>query len=388
MFLAIILFHEHGRVKKMKIGMVGYKFMGRAHSHAYRTAPHFFDIKGPVELAAVCGRDEQAVAAFAQKHGWQSYETDWRVLVERDDIDAVDIGTPNSSHYEIAIAAAQAGKHILLEKPMALNGREAQEMLAAAQKAGIKHQIGFNYRRVPAVALAKAIMNNGDLGHIIHWRAVYNQDWLVDPQVGLLWRLDKNVAGTGAIGDLASHIVDLAYHLVGPIAEVTGLTKTFIEKRPYLDDPARKGRVTVDDCFAFLARFENGATGTFEGSRLATGRLNYNAFEINGSKGSIAFNLERMNELQLFIKDDPAPHRGWRTINVTDSEHPYVSAWWPPGHILGWEESHIHQVADFIMAIEQDRPCDPDFSAGVANQAVLDALARSAVGGLWEKVVI
>ena len=375
----------------MKIGMVGYKFMGKAHSHAYHTAPYFFDISEPVELVAVCGRDEQAVAAFARKHGWHSYETDWRALVEREDIDAVDIGTPNNSHYPIAVAAAKAGKHILLEKPMAMSLAEAREMSAEAEKAGIKHQIGFNYRRVPAIALAKQIIENGDIGDIVHWRAVYNQDWIVDPEFPLVWRLDKNIAGTGAVGDLASHIVDLAHFLVGPIDEVTGMTKTFIKERPLpaemtgLSATASSvmGEVTVDDCFAFLTRFANGATGVFEGTRLATGRLNNNAWEINGSRGSIAFNLERMNELELFLTDDPVYHSGWRSVSVTNGEHPYVSAWWPPGHILGWEESHIHQVADFLMAIENDTACNPDFSVGVQNQAVLEALAQSAASGQW-----
>jgi len=375
----------------VKIGMVGYKFMGKAHSHAYHTAPYFFDISEPVELVAVCGRDEQAVAAFARKHGWHSYETDWRALVEREDIDAVDIGTPNNSHYPIAVAAAKAGKHILLEKPMAMSLAEAREMSAEAEKAGIKHQIGFNYRRVPAIALAKQIIENGDIGDIVHWRAVYNQDWIVDPEFPLVWRLDKNIAGTGAVGDLASHIVDLAHFLVGPIDEVTGMTKTFIKERPLpaemtgLSATASSvmGEVTVDDCFAFLTRFANGATGVFEGTRLATGRLNNNAWEINGSRGSIAFNLERMNELELFLTDDPVYHSGWRSVSVTNGEHPYVSAWWPPGHILGWEESHIHQVADFLMAIENDTACNPDFSVGVQNQAVLEALAQSAASGQW-----
>jgi len=376
--------------------MVGYKFMGKAHSHAYHTAPYFFDITGPVETVAVCGRDEQAVAAFARKHGWQSYETDWRQLVERDDIDAVDIGTPNNSHYPIAIAAAKAGKHILLEKPMAMSLTEANDMYAAARKAGIKHQIGFNYRRVPAIALAKRIVENGDIGDIVHWRARYNQDWIVDPAFPLVWRLDKMIAGTGAVGDLASHIVDLAHFLVGPIDEVTGMTETFIKERPL---PAEMtglsatgsevmGQVTVDDCFAFLARFGNGATGVFEGTRPANGALKNNGWEINGSKGSIAFNLERMNELELYLTDDPVNHSGWRTISATNPDHPYASAWWPPGHNLGWEESHIHQVADFLMAIENDTACDPDFSVGVQNQAVLEALALSADSGQWVQVPV
>jgi predicted dehydrogenase len=380
----------------MKIGMVGYKFMGKAHSHAYHTAPYFFDISEPVELVAVCGRDEQAVAAFARKHGWQSYETDWRALVEREDIDAVDIGTPNNSHHPIAVAAAKAGKHILLEKPMAMSLAEAREMYAEAEKAGIKHQIGFNYRRVPAIALAKQIIENGDIGDIVHWRAVYNQDWIVDPEFPLVWRLDKNIAGTGAVGDLASHIVDLAHFLVGPIDEVTGMTKTFIKERPLPAEmtglsataSSAMGEVTVDDCFAFLTQFANGATGVFEGTRLATGRLNNNAWEINGTRGSIAFNLERMNELELFLKDDPVHHSGWRSISVTHGEHPYAGAWWPPGHSLGWEESHIHQVADFLMAIENDTACNPDFSVGVQNQAVLEALAQSAASGQWVAVPV
>lgn len=378
----------------MRIGMVGYKFMGRAHSHAYHTAPHFFDIKNEVQLVAVCGRDEQAVAKFAKKFGWQGYETDWRRLVERDDIDAIDIGTPNDSHYDITVAAARAGKHILLEKPMAMNLAQAREMQAEAEKAGIKHQIGFNYRRVPAIALAKKIVANGDIGEIVHWRARYNQGWLANPDFPLLWRMNKDVAGSGAIGDLASHIIDLAHHLVGPIEAVTGMAKTFYKERPL---PAsggglsgtgmkEKGPVTVDDCFAFLTRFENGATGVFEGTRLATGRMNHNAFEINGSKGSLAFNMERLNELELYLDSDHVNHRGWRTINVTNGEHPYAGAWWPPGHIIGWEESHIHQVADFLMAIENDTPCDPDFSVGVQNQAMLEALDQSIESGQWVNV--
>ena len=370
----------------MRIGMVGYKFMGRAHSHAYRTAPYFFDITEDVELAAVCGRDEAAVAEFAQKNGWQSYETDWHKLVGRDDIDAIDIGTPNSSHYEISVAAAKAGKHILLEKPMAMSLAEAKEMYKTAQTAGIKHQIGFNYRRVPAIALAKAIIDNGDIGDIVHWRSVYNQDWLVDPEFPLLWRMDKKVAGLGAAGDLASHIIDLAYFLVGPIDEVVGVTKTFITERPVDFGVKEKGPVTVDDFFACMARFANGATGMFEGTRLAPGRLNYNAFEINGTKGSLAFNLERMNELELYLTGDPVEHQGWRTINVTKGDHPYVSAWWPPGHILGWEESHIHQVADFLLAIQNGTSCNPDFSVGVANQAILEAMVDSAASGQWVKI--
>ena len=378
----------------MKIGMVGYKFMGKAHSHAYHTAPYIFDITEPVELVAVCGRNEESVTAFAKKHGWQSIETDWRILVERDDIDAVDIGTSNDSHHDIAVAAAKAGKHILLEKPMAMTLTEAKNMYAVAQEAGIKHQIGFNYRRVPAIALAKRIIENGDIGNIVHWRAVYNQDWIVDPNFPLLWRFDKNVAGTGAIGDLGAHIVDLAHFLVGPIDELTSMAKTFITERPLPlsgdglsgKGAAEKGPVTVDDCFAMLTRFANGATGTFEATRLATGRLNYNNWEVNGTKGSIAFNLERMNELELYLKDDPVDHSGWRTINVTNGEHPYVGAWWPPGHIIGWEESHIHQVADFLMAIQNNTPCDPDFSVGVQNQAVLEALGESAESGAWVKV--
>lgn len=371
----------------MRIGMVGYQFMGRAHAHAYRTAPYFFPIKSDVQLAAVCGLGQEGVAAFAERQGFESYHTDWREMVARDDIDIIDIAAPNNVHAPIAIAAAQAGKHVLLEKPMAMNLTEAREMLATAEAAGIHHMIGFNYRRVPAIALAKAIIDAGDIGDIVHWRAVYNQDWLADPTTPRFWRMDKSVAGTGAIGDLAAHIVDLAHYLVGPIEAITGMAKTFYSERPSVDDPSRKVPVTVDDAFAFLARFDNGATGTFEGTRLATGRLNYNGWEINGSKGSLAFNLERMNELQVFFRDDPVNHRGWRVINVTDGQHPYVGAWWPPGHIIGWEESHIHQIADFLMAVENDRPCSPDFAVGVQNQAVLDALVESADSGQWVDIV-
>ncbi len=378
----------------INIGLVGYKFMGRAHSNAYRQVAHFFpDVKLRPVLHTLCGRDETAVRSAAAQLGWERYETDWRRLVAHDAIGLVDISTPGDTHAPIAIAAAEAGKHIFCEKPLANTLAEARQMRDAVARAGVIGMVNFNYRRVPAVELARRLIAAGRLGRIYHWRAVYLQEWIMDPNFPLVWRLQKDVAGTGALGDLGAHIVDLARMLVGEIEAVTGLTKTFIEQRPVeLASDASlgatagdsMGTVTVDDAALFLARFTNGAVGSFEVTRFAKGRANFNSFEINGEKGSIVFNLERMNELQLLLADEQADVAGFRTILVTDgANHPYVGAWWPAGHIIGWEHTFTHGVYDLLNGIVEGVAPAPSFEDGLRCQAVLDAVERSAGSKQW-----
>lgn len=378
----------------INVGLVGYKFMGQAHSNAYRQVAHFFpDLKVRPLLRTLCGRDEAAVAAAAAQLGWESYETDWRRLVARDDIGLVDISTPGDTHVAIAIAAAEAGKHVFCEKPLANSLAEARQMCAAVERAGVIGMVNFNYRRVPAVELARRLIADGRLGRIYHWRAVYLQNWIMDPHFPLVWRLQKERAGTGALGDLGAHIVDLARMLVGEIETVTGLTETFIRQRPVeaandarLGATAgdRMGEVTVDDAALFLARFTNGAVGSFEVTRFAKGRANFNSFEINGEKGSLVFNLERMNELQLLLTDEQTDVTGFRTILVTDgAHHPYVGAWWPAGHIIGWEHTFTHGVYDLLNGIADGVAPAPSFVDGLRCQAVLDAVERSAGSRQW-----
>ncbi len=380
--------------KTINVGLIGYGFMGRAHSNAYVSAPKFFGLKATPVLKAVCGRDKEAVMAFAKQWGWASVETDWKALVARDDIDLVDISTPNNVHKEIAVAAAKAGKHILCEKPLAMNAAEAEAMVKAASAAKIVNTVCHNYRRVPAVSLAKEMIEAGELGEIYHFRGVYLQDWIVNKEFPLVWRLRKELAGSGAHGDLNAHIIDLAHWLVGPIAEVTGMMKTFITKRPLPSDegsPAAKGgaktgTVTVDDAAAFLARFAGGAIGTFEASRFATGRKNGQRFEINGSKGSIVFELERLNELQFYNDSDATGRHGFRLIQATDPAHPYIANYWPPGHIIGYEHSFINTVADVINGIVDGAEVHPTFADGLLVQKVLDAVEKSATEGVWVNV--
>ncbi|MEM8535553.1 MAG: Gfo/Idh/MocA family oxidoreductase, partial [Chloroflexota bacterium] len=347
--------------KTINVGLVGYKFMGRSHSNAYRQVQAFFpDVAIHPVLKTVCGRDTEAAQTFANQFGWESVETDWRKLVARDDIGLIDVSTPGDTHAAISIGAAEHGKHIFCEKPLANTLDEAKQMLDAVQKAGVVGMVNFNYRRVPAVQLAKKLIDEGRIGQVYHWRAVYLQDWLMDPNFPLVWRLQKDMAGSGTLGDLGAHIVDLARMLVGEIATVTGLTNTFIKQRPVLAETTgglaaaggqQMGEVTVDDAALFLARFANDAVGTFEVTRFANGRANYNSFEINGSKGSIIFNLERMNELNVVFSDDPPEVRGFRNILTTDGTHKYLSAWWPPGHIIGWEHTFTHGVYDLLNGI-------------------------------------
>ena len=380
------------------VGLVGYKFMGRAHSNAYRQVARFFEVDPAPRMMALCGRDEAGVRAAAQQLGWEGYETDYHRLVARDDIGLVDVATPGNSHKEVVLAALAAGKHVLCEKPLANTLDEAREMLAAARAAGagVVAMVNFNYRRVPAVQLAQRLIANGTLGEIRHWRAVYLQDWINDPEFPLVWRMKKELAGSGALGDIAAHILDLAHFIVGPVAEVVGTMNTFIKERPLevasgggsgltAEAATEKGPVTVDDATTFLARFASGATGTFEATRLAPGRRNYNSFEVNGSNGSLVFNLERLNELRVFLADDPEGMQGFRTINVTEPAHPYTGAWWPAGHILGYEHTFVHAIKDLLDGIKAGTSPAPTFEDGFRCQAVLDAVERSVDSGSWEK---
>ncbi|CAA9581595.1 MAG: Myo-inositol 2-dehydrogenase [uncultured Thermomicrobiales bacterium] len=376
------------------VGLVGYKFMGRTHSNAYRQVGRFFEVDPAPRMRAVCGRDEASVRAAAAQLGWEGYETDYRALVGRDDIGLVDVATPGDSHREVVLAALDAGKHVLCEKPLANTLAEAREMLAAAERAGVVAMVNFNYRRAPAVQLARQLIADGLIGEVRHWRAVYLQDWINDPSFPLVWRLQKEKAGSGALGDIAAHIVDLAHFLLGPITEVVGTLDTFIRERPLETASAggaglsaaagqETGQVTVDDATSFLARFASGATGTFEATRLAPGRRNHNAFEVNGAKGSISFDLERMNELEVYFEDDPAGLQGFRTINVTEAVHPYAAAWWPAGHILGYEHTFVHAVKDLLDGIKAGQTPAPTFADGFRCQAVLDAVERSAATRAW-----
>jgi predicted dehydrogenase len=367
----------------INIALLGHAFMGRAHSNAYRQVAPFFSPRLTPRLKVICGTNRAETAKAARTLGWEESSTDWESVVRRKDIDIVDVSTPGDLHAPMAIAAAKAGKVVFCEKPLANTVREAEQMLAAVKKAGVIHMICHNYRRVPAVMLAKHIVASGQLGDLRHFRAVYLQDWITDPNFPLLWRFKKERAGSGALGDIGAHIVDLARFLAGEITEVSGDLRTFIKTRPLPGRPGRHGRVTVDDAAVAIARFKNGATGTFEATRLAPGRKNHNRFEINGSRGSLAFDLERMNELELYLESDRRGERGFRRIIVTESDHPFVKAWWPPGHIIGYEHTFTHTVYDLLEAIADDRVPEPNFVDGVRNQRVLEGIERSATSRRW-----
>jgi predicted dehydrogenase len=373
---------------EVNVALIGYAFMGRAHSNAYRQVGRFFSPRLTPRMKVLCGRDARAVKKAARTLGWEETATDWRAVVERDDIDLVDVSTPGDSHAEIAIAAARAGKAVLCEKPLANTLADARRMLAAVKKAGVTHMVCHNYRRIPAVQLARQLVASGRLGKIRHYRATYLQDWIVDPKFPLVWRLQKPRAGSGALGDLASHAIDLGRFLVGEIAEVSGALQTFIKRRPLPGNARKSGTVTVDDAAIALVRFAGGALGSIEASRMAPGRRNFNRFEINGSEGSLAFDLERMNELEVFFRDDAQAEQGFRRILVTEGVHPYVGAWWPPGHIIGYEHTFVHTVYDLLQAMDGKKGVRPNFEDGVRNQAVLEAIERSAASRRWVKVKV
>jgi predicted dehydrogenase len=377
------------------VGMVGYAFMGRAHSLAWNTVNRVFDVPLRPRLAAICGRDQAAAEATAGRFGWAAAETDWRALIARDDVALVDICAPGDLHAPIAIAALEAGKHVLCEKPLANTLAEAEAMTAAADAAypgGTRAMVGFNYRRVPALALARQLVEQGRIGPLRHLRAVYLQDWLTDADAPLTWRMRAERAGSGALGDLGAHIVDLARYLTGD--EITGvgaLSATFVAERPLADGPGTgtvgTGPVTVDDAVVFTAKLASGALASFEATRYATGRKNSLRIELNGSAGSLAFDLERLNELEFFDASADGGVSGFRRVLVTEGSHPYLSGWWPPGHPLGWEHTFTHQARDLLTAIAHGAQPLPSFGDGLAVQRVLDAAARSAASGnSWESV--
>ncbi len=373
-------------MKEISVAMIGTKFMGKAHGHSYHTVASMFPECPKPRMRVICGRDRAGAEAMAKRFGWEEVSTDWEEVVRRKDIDAVDISTPGDLHAPIAIAAAQNGKHILCEKPLANNLAEARAMTEAVRKAGVVNVVQFNYRRVPAIVLARQVIEEGRLGKILHFRARYLQDWAMSEDLPALWRFDKNAAGTGTLGDLGAHIVDLCHYLAGDVTEVCGLLETFIKDRPALDGKGRKP-VTVDDAALFIGRLKGGAVAAFEATRFAPGRKNFNAFEVNGTKGSLAFNMEQLNELELYSADDPPHARGFRNILVTSGNvHPYVANWWPEGHIIGWEHSHTHMIHDFLQGIAKGQSPHPTFEDGLKCQAVLDAVERAVASRRWEAV--
>ena len=379
-------------MKTLNVGIVGYKFMGKAHSNAWKKAPLFFDMQARPVLKVACGRHQESLKAFAERWGWEQTETDWKTMVRRDDVDIVDISAPQYLHYDIAMEAARAGKHIFCEKPLAMSLAQAKEMYALAEKKGVTHYLNHNYRRCPAVRLAKKLIDEGRVGRIFHWRGAYLQSWIVDPSFPLTWHLQKQFAGSGPHGDLNSHSVDLARYLVGEIKKVSAMTAHFITERPLPDEAASgtfsgkskggRGTVTVEDAAFMTVEFANGALGSFEASRFAPGRKNYNYFEIYGSKGSILFDLERMNELQFFSREDPAHAQGFRKILATEGgQHEYIANWWPPGHMIGYEHEFVHAVVDFVKAASTKTKIEPSFYDGMKEMEVLEAGLRSAETG-------
>ncbi len=375
--------------KPLRIGLIGYGFMGRAHSNAFAKVNHFFDLEHQVVLKAVCARDDAKVKAFADRWGYESTETDWKKLIARDDIDAIDIATPNNTHAEIAIAAAKAGKMILCEKPLSMDAPEGKKMVAAVEKAGVANMVWYNYRRVPAVTLAKQLIDEGRLGRIFHYRAKFLQDWTINPELpqgcAALWRLDVKAAGSGVTGDLLAHCIDTAVWLNGSMTKVSAMTETFVKERKH-NLTGKVEKVGIDDACAFLARFENGSLATFESTRYARGHKALYTFEINGEHASIAWDLHDLHRLQYFDHRDQGTTRGWRSVHISDSDHPYMKNWWVPGLQIGYEHSFVHQVADFIKGIETGKPAGPTFRDALETQFICDAVLKSGKTGRWEKV--
>jgi predicted dehydrogenase len=376
-------------MKKLNIGLIGYGFMGRAHSNAFRKVSNFFDLKYQPVLKAICGRDEAKVKAFASRWGYETHETDWRKLIARKDIDLIDIACPNDVHKEIALAAAKAGKMILCEKPLSMDAAEGRQMVAAVEKAKVPNMVWYNYRRVPAVTLARQLIEEGRLGRIFHYRAKFLQDWTISkdlPQGGAgLWRLDIKVAGSGVTGDLLAHCIDTALWLNGSIDKVNAMTETFIKERKH-NLTGKVENVGIDDACAFLCRFKNGSLGTFESTRYARGHKALYTFEINGENASIFWDLHDLHRLQYFDHRDEGRVRGWRLLHITDGDHPYMGKWWVPGLQIGYEHSFVHQVADFLEAIAQGKAASPTFRDALETQNVCDAVLKSAASDKWEKV--
>lgn len=372
--------------KPLNVAVVGYGFMGRTHSNAFKQVSQFFDLGHKPVLKAVCGRNEANAKAFAYQWGYESYETDWRKLIERKDIDLIDIATPNDTHAEIAIAAAKAGKMVMCEKPLGRNSTEALKMVEAVESAKVANMVWYNYRRVPAVTMAKQLIDEGKLGKIFHYRAKFLQDWTISkdlPQGGAgLWRLDASVAGSGVTGDLLAHCIDTAMWLNGGISSVTAMTETFIKERQHTLT-GKVETVSIDDASAFLARFDNGSLATFEATRYARGHKALYTLEINGEHASIAWDLHDLHRLQYFDHRDEGRVRGWRSIHVTDGDQPYMKHWWVPGLQIGYEHTFIHQAADFIEGIETGKPASPTFRTGLATDYVTDAVLASGKSRTW-----
>jgi predicted dehydrogenase len=386
-------------MRKLNFAMIGHGFMGKAHSYALLATPFFFKTGIEPVRKVICGRSAGPLRQAAETFGWEAYSTDWREAIRRPDIDAVAIVTPPNTHAEMVIAAAEAGKHIFCEKPFTVTVEEAERALEAVRNNGVKHMLGFNYRRVPAIGLAKELIESGRLGKIYHLRAVYLQDWIMDPEFPRIWKLNREIAGSGPHHELNSHIIDLALHLVGRIDRVVGMEETFIKERPakaasdnlstMLTADAASAEmeaVDVDDATAFLARFACGALGTFESTRFAAGRRNHNRIEVNGSKGSVYFDLENMNLLEYYNAEDPGDVPGFRTIQVNEGCHPYVDHWWPPGHGIGYQNTFVNQYADFLQSIADDTTPAPGFEVGLKNQRVLDAVTHSIADARWVEV--
>ncbi len=373
--------------RPLNVGMVGYGFMGRTHSNAFSQVGHFFDIPYKPVLKAVCARDVGKVKAFAEQWGYESIETDWRKLVERKDIDIIDIASPNDTHLEIAVAAAKAGKMVMCEKPLGRSAKESIQMVEAVEKAKVPNMVWYNYRRVPAVMLAKQLIDEGKLGKIFHYRAKFLQDWTISkdlPQGGQgLWRLDVGVAGSGVTGDLLAHCIDTAMWLNGGIAKVSGMTETFIKERHH-NITGKTESVGIDDASLFLARFANGSLASFEATRYARGHKALYTFEINGENASISWDLHDLHRLQYFDHRDEGKTRGWRNVHITDGDHPYMGKWWVPGLQIGYEHTFIHQVADFLEATGAGKSAAPTFREAMATDVVTDAVLKSAKSGQWE----
>jgi len=382
-FTTMAKVRAEGEAPEVGVGMLGYAFMGKAHSNAYKKIPYMmYPPPGIPRLVAVCGRNEEAVAEAARRYGYEGYYTDWRKMLEDDRIQLFDNGGPNNMHAEPCIAAAQAGKHVFCEKPLARTAEEARWMLDAVTKAGVKHMVAFNYRFVPAIRQARNLIESGALGQIYHYRAVYLQEWIMPHHdTPMIWRLDKELAGSGALGDLGAHIIDLGRFLVGEMKSVSAMTRTFIEERP-LSEGNGTGKVDVDDAFVAAVEFENGAIGTLEATRFAGGRKNYEVLEINGEKGSIRFNLERMNELEVFwVGEEPKETQGFHDVLITEAYHPWWDNWWPHGHIIGWEHTFVHELAHFLDCIVNNKDVAPygaTFKDGYRAAVICDAIQESA----------
>jgi predicted dehydrogenase len=376
-------------MKQLNVGIIGYGLMGRAHSNAFRKVGNFFDLEHKLVLKAACARNEEKIKAFADRWGYETVETDWRKLIARDDIDLVDIACPNDMHRDIAVAAAKAGKMILCEKPLARTGEEGLKMVEAVEKARVPNMVWYNYRRVPAVMLAKQLIDEGRLGKIFHYRAQFLQDWTISkdlPQGGTgLWRLDVKVAGSGVTGDLLAHCIDTAIWMNGSIEKVNGMTETFIKERKH-NLTGKIEKVGIDDACAFMARFKNGSLAVFESTRYARGHKALYTFEINGEQASIFWDLHDLHRLQYFDHRDEGRTRGWRNIHVTDGDHPYMDKWWVPGLQIGYEHSFVHQVADFVQGVESGKPAGPTFRDALETQYICDSVLKSAKTGKWEKV--